>query len=1532
MSSVPPSPKPLVFISYSRRDSDFLKRLVPALERRGIEPRFDEHDLPTLEDWRRELLHIIRQADAVIVVLSSNSVSSPVCYWEVSEASLLKKRLAPLALMAVDDHAVPEAVRSINYLDFSSAADFEPCVDRLAQALLSDIGWVKEHTRLAGIAQRWVDRGRPPELLLRGSDLAEAEHWSITRPPKAPDPTDLHREFITRGRDAEARGLRRTRMALGALAAASLLAVGIIGWLGLQAHNNAEQARAGWGLALDISTRMGGEVADRLSTTHGVPPDAVARVLSKARTAIATILERHAGTSGPEADRQRLLDIDIRIRAAAAGLASGDDAAAREGLGSAKTELARVCSSEPGRAECELRRAHVESVEADLLLASIESRPEELEALRKAEDDRAGRLAAALEAAGSSPLREPLLVARARARAIAVESLLQRNSTNNAAVSDAASLAKSCIDELQPARSVPPLPTVELALATCLRLRALALAESGAAVDRRQITALLTEAQGAIATVQKDDPDNLTARFAAVATSFVLARHGAAVPDSGAFDKARSELQDLIAQNGRNVQFQTAYLRETSALLDKGQRLLGGDALLSALERRADYLLARVQDERLSETGRANRRSELFLTLETLYDLHASAGNNTVVAAIHRRFAPTFERLRDIIASRADQRGLKAGLFALHRAALSERAAGREAIAVGHFLLLSAMTRDAALAALGLADDKVDESGDVIIYAWSAAARGLGDLNADAIPDLAELDRLLEQAHDQVLVAKKSDEGNYEFRKAYADILSAQARRVEKDNRAKAFELYRNAADLGSDRAINQLKNWVLSGFSQQVGDTSTAEVYERRRREVQAVQEKVRATSRILDGVKDYDVYLMPERSGEDNIQSEFKRLRRYYRVKDLVPPSETRLLDIVSMAKLMTRNFGTYTQRHLLPAVAERRRRDEIEMRFPEGAPGAATMAEADRAMVDRQFGQALGLLERVRVEVSKADAGAERILLLSRLAFQQVKVANTAAADMQADARLRVQQAQEEVDRQLSDAVQKFEAEIRRGIPQLRSNLNLPRTLSELAERARVRPSLERSNYQQWSRLHLSLVQHSIRLGEAFLATATTSASIIEDVENAQIELAEAWKLQFRFAEALTALEAANTFASQRLVRSPASAAIKLRLIELRNKRAFVLLKLEDTVGAARLSAEALKMAKDLAGQDAYDLGALIAAAEANETMALLTEREIDNKRKEVQALFNETSGQTKQFIAQLLHDLTRQFGLAEGFYSNANDYRIKVLRIDPARDCACHVAANIDRTVDLISQRVKLQALRAKLLSNPEPVDELKQVEGYLDGRISTWRDTIRAINPKALTGAASGDFRSISDDEAVFHSYVASAVLRKARHRILLLATGGQSGQTLKGVFKEAVPGFVDATQEQYLIYGRFSYETDALYADALGDLIFAYLMAEEPEKADEVARRARLVAETLGHRAIDLQMNRAHSELLNGKIAAALEVYANPAYIDWGQGASKNWRDQLRTDLAQLKLVYAKRAPELDDVLHQVEKAWADIDARAKAR
>jgi formylglycine-generating enzyme required for sulfatase activity len=231
------SEKLKLFISYSRRDIVFADWLVAALKTRGFEVRIDRQDLPKLEDWERELLDFIRQADTVVFIVSPHSLASKVVEWELEQVRLNGKRLAPVVIGDISGLVLPRDIVKINYLIFGDSALVEQRADELARALNTDVAWIKEHTRLGELAGRWIARSKPDEALVRGQDLIDADNWALRRPREAPPVTATQEAFLSASRAAEidrrrseqnqARRRRRLRQILGVMAAAG---VGYVGW------------------------------------------------------------------------------------------------------------------------------------------------------------------------------------------------------------------------------------------------------------------------------------------------------------------------------------------------------------------------------------------------------------------------------------------------------------------------------------------------------------------------------------------------------------------------------------------------------------------------------------------------------------------------------------------------------------------------------------------------------------------------------------------------------------------------------------------------------------------------------------------------------------------------------------------------------------------------------------------------------------------------------------------------------------------------------------------------------------------------------------------------------------------------------------------------------------------------------------------------------------------------------------------------------------------------------------------------------
>jgi TIR domain len=202
--SAPRDRKLKVFISYSRKDEDFAQELLAGLEIMGFEPYLDKHDITAGEDWEARLGRLIEAADTVVFVISPDAVASERCAWEVERTVNLKKRLLPIVWRRVEEAQVPPRLKQLDYLFFDRPLMSVPTLLALATALITDIDWIREHTRIAEAALRWEARGRNEALLFRGEELAAAKTWVASPPQYAPEPTLLHHEFIKAAEEADA--------------------------------------------------------------------------------------------------------------------------------------------------------------------------------------------------------------------------------------------------------------------------------------------------------------------------------------------------------------------------------------------------------------------------------------------------------------------------------------------------------------------------------------------------------------------------------------------------------------------------------------------------------------------------------------------------------------------------------------------------------------------------------------------------------------------------------------------------------------------------------------------------------------------------------------------------------------------------------------------------------------------------------------------------------------------------------------------------------------------------------------------------------------------------------------------------------------------------------------------------------------------------------------------------------------------------------------------------------------------------------
>ena len=186
-----------VFISYSRRDIDFVRHLFDQLTARDREPWADWQDIPPTADWLAEIYSGIEAANTFLFVISPDSVASEICTLEIEHAVKHNKRLVPVVWKDAEDNQVHSAMTAHNWVFLRAEDDFEANFELLIDALDTDLAYIREHTRLLTRAIEWQDNNRPRTDVLRGPELTVTEGWLTISQSMEPQSTELHDDYIT---------------------------------------------------------------------------------------------------------------------------------------------------------------------------------------------------------------------------------------------------------------------------------------------------------------------------------------------------------------------------------------------------------------------------------------------------------------------------------------------------------------------------------------------------------------------------------------------------------------------------------------------------------------------------------------------------------------------------------------------------------------------------------------------------------------------------------------------------------------------------------------------------------------------------------------------------------------------------------------------------------------------------------------------------------------------------------------------------------------------------------------------------------------------------------------------------------------------------------------------------------------------------------------------------------------------------------------------------------------------------------------
>ena len=162
MSDKTASRKTRVFISYSRKNKLFARKLNKAFDDSNIEAWVDWEGIPLSADWMAEITAAIKACDAFVFIFSPDSLKSKVCMDELELGIHYNKQIVPVLYVDPEKRQkMHPKLASTNLVYMRTKKDdFKGTVPKLVESVQTDLTWVHQHTRLLQRATEWEQKNR----------------------------------------------------------------------------------------------------------------------------------------------------------------------------------------------------------------------------------------------------------------------------------------------------------------------------------------------------------------------------------------------------------------------------------------------------------------------------------------------------------------------------------------------------------------------------------------------------------------------------------------------------------------------------------------------------------------------------------------------------------------------------------------------------------------------------------------------------------------------------------------------------------------------------------------------------------------------------------------------------------------------------------------------------------------------------------------------------------------------------------------------------------------------------------------------------------------------------------------------------------------------------------------------------------------------------------------------------------------------------------------------------------------------------
>ncbi|MBE7170783.1 MAG: TIR domain-containing protein [Williamsia sp.] len=159
------------FLSYSRQNIQFVRKLAADLNQAGIQVWLDQADIAPGSRWDDSIEHALKDATGLLIVLSEASVKSQNVMDEVSYAIEQHKRVVPVM---IEDCVPPFRLARFQYIDFRN--DYEVAFQQLLKTLQAPPGADNKDQPPAGT----IPSGNP--FPKKTAVKKQEDHWPANQP------------------------------------------------------------------------------------------------------------------------------------------------------------------------------------------------------------------------------------------------------------------------------------------------------------------------------------------------------------------------------------------------------------------------------------------------------------------------------------------------------------------------------------------------------------------------------------------------------------------------------------------------------------------------------------------------------------------------------------------------------------------------------------------------------------------------------------------------------------------------------------------------------------------------------------------------------------------------------------------------------------------------------------------------------------------------------------------------------------------------------------------------------------------------------------------------------------------------------------------------------------------------------------------------------------------------------------------------------------------------------------------------------